>query len=208
MTEALWYLARATGLVSLVLFTASLCLGVVARSGRAVPLLGRAGVADLHRTAALTAVGLVVVHVTTLFFDPYAGLRLIDVVVPGLGTYRPLWLALGTMAFDLLLVITVVSMLRNRVGPRVFHLVHLGVWAMWPIALLHGLGTGTDAAQPWAIGLVAGCVGAVASTLAWRLHGSYAERGHRRVPREPAYASVLPESVRPSLPSTTPEEVR
>ena len=191
LTEALWFLGRSTGLVALVLFAAALALGVLARSGRDVPVVGRAGVQELHRTASLTAVGLIAVHVVTLLFDPYAQLRLVDLVVPGLGSYRPLWLALGTLALDLLVVITVVSLLRARLGPRVFQLVHLLVWAFWPLALLHGLGTGTDAGRPWAIALVAGCVGLIAAALSWRLAGAYDERGHDRVPREVAASTPL-----------------
>ena len=51
LDSALWALGRGTGVVALGLFTASLVLGVLARSGRPLGPLGRFGVADLHRTA-------------------------------------------------------------------------------------------------------------------------------------------------------------
>ena len=135
MSAALWALGRGTGVVALVLFTVALVLGIVARSGRPVPWLGRFGTSDLHRTAALTGTGLVVAHVATLYFDPYAQLRLVDFVFPFLGAYKPLWLGLGTLALDLLGVVTVVSLLRHRVGPRVFKTVHWATYALWPVAL-------------------------------------------------------------------------
>ncbi|MGZ4457235.1 MAG: ferric reductase, partial [Nocardioides sp.] len=116
LDTALWALGRGTGVVALVMFTLSLVLGILTRSGRALPGLGRFGTADLHRTAALTGTGLVALHVGTLLLDPYAQLRLVDVVLPFLGSYRPVWLGLGTLAVDLLGVITVVSLLRHRVG--------------------------------------------------------------------------------------------
>lgn len=81
----------------------------------------------------------------SLFFDSYAQLRLVDLVIPFLGAAKPLWLGLGTVAVDLLAVITVVSLLRHRVGPRVFKAVHFGTYLLWPIALVHAIGTGTDA---------------------------------------------------------------
>lgn len=184
MNEALWALGRGSGLVALVLFTVALVLGVTTRSGRPAPGLGRAGVADVHRTAALTATGLVLAHVVSLYLDPFAQLRLVDLVVPFLGADRPLWLGLGTLALDLLGVITVVSLLRHRVGPRAFHAVHLGTYALWPVALLHALGNGTDAGSAWFRALALACAAAVAGAVAWRLLPSYSGRGWARTPRK------------------------
>ena len=183
MNEALWALGRGTGVVALVMFTATLVLGIASRSGRSAAGLGRFGLNELHRTAALTGVGLIAVHLTSLFFDPYAQLELVDLVVPFVGTYRPLYLGLGTVAVDLLLVVTAVSLLRNTVGPRVFRAVHWLTYALWPVALVHGLGTGTDAGSLWMDAVAVTCVAAVAAALAWRLTPSYAERGRSRVAR-------------------------
>ena len=184
MNEALWALGRGTGIVALVMFTITLVLGIVTRSGRSVGGLGRFGVADIHRTAALTGVGLVAVHVGSLMFDPFAQLRLVDVVFPFLGSYRPFYLGLGTLALDLLGVVTVVSLLRHRVGPRVFQSVHWLTYVLWPVALIHALGNGTDAASVWMTGLAATCFAAVTLALGWRLMPSYEDRGHKRNPRK------------------------
>jgi sulfoxide reductase heme-binding subunit YedZ len=183
MTEALWALGRGTGVVALVVFTLSLLLGILTRSGRPLAGLGRFGLNEVHRTAALTGVGLIAVHVLSLLFDPYAQLRVVDLVVPFLGSYRPLWLGLGTLAIDLLVVITAVSLLRNRVGPRVFRTVHWLTYALWPVALLHGLGTGTDAGSLWMDAVAVLCSAAVAAALTWRLLPAYAERGRTRTAR-------------------------
>lgn len=182
MTEALWALGRGTGVVALVLLTGSMLLGIGVRSGRPQPL-GRSGLHDLHRSTALTAVGLVLVHMLTLLLDPYAQLRVVDLVVPFLGAQRPLWLGLGTLATDLVLVVVAVSLLRHRVGPRVFRLVHWATYALWPIAVLHTVGDGTDRSAPWLLALVAACTLSVAGALVWRLSDSYDGRGHRRLPR-------------------------
>ena len=180
LTDAAWALGRGTGLVALVIMSLSLVLGIVSRSGRPIGGLGRFGVNEVHRTAALTGIGLVLVHVVSLLFDPYAQLRLVDVVFPFLGSYRPLWLGLGTLAVDLFAVITVVSLMRDRVGPRVFKAVHWATYALWPVALLHAVGTGTDAWTTWFNVLVGGCVVAVAGALGWRVSEGYADRGRGR----------------------------
>lgn len=183
MTEALWALGRGTGVVALGMFTLTLVLGIVSRSGRDAGGLGRFGVAELHRTAALTGVGLIAVHLGSLLFDPYAQLRLLDLVVPFAGSYRPLFLGLGTLAVDLLVVVTGVSLLRHTTGPRVFRAVHWLTYALWPVALVHALGIGTDAGSLWMDAVALTCVTAVTAALGWRLTSSYAERGRERTPR-------------------------
>jgi sulfoxide reductase heme-binding subunit YedZ len=169
LTDAFWYLGRGTGVVTLVLFTLALVLGVGVRSGRPLAGLPRFGVHELHRSVGLLATSLLAVHVTTLLFDPYAQLRLVDVVVPFVGAYRPLWLGLGTLALDLLAAVVVTSLLRARIGRRAWRAVHWAAYAMWPVALLHALGTGTDASTSWLRGIAVACVLAVAAAVAWRL---------------------------------------
>lgn len=186
LDSALWDLGRGTGVVALVMFTLSLVLGIVARSGRRVPGLGRFGTSDLHRTAALTGTGLVALHLSSLLFDPYAQLKAVDFVLPFLASYRPLWLGLGTLAVDTLLVVTVVSLLRHRVGPRLFRVVHWATYLLWPTALLHALGSGSDARTAWFRWLAVGCITAVVTAVGWRLTPSYAGRGWARHPRRTA----------------------
>jgi methionine sulfoxide reductase heme-binding subunit len=194
VNEALWALGRGTGVVALVMFTVSMVLGIASRSGRPIPGLGRFGFTDLHRTAALTGTALIVLHVGTLVLDPYAQLRLVDLVFPFLGSYRPIWLGLGTLALDILVVVTVVSLLRHRIGPRVFRAAHWGTYALWPIAMGHALGNGTDNGTFWLRGLAAVCAGAVLGAVLWRLTPSYGERGRVRSPRR------LPERAKELVP--------
>jgi len=186
LTSALWDLGRGSGVAALVAFTVSLVLGIMTRSGRDALGLGRFGLNEVHRTAALTGVGLVAVHVGSLLLDPYAQLRLVDLVLPFLGSYRPLWLGLGTLALDLLGVITIVSLLRDKVGPRVFKTVHWATYALWPVALLHSLGTGTDATTLWLDGIALACVAAVVTAVTWRTSPAFTSRHWRRLPRQVA----------------------
>jgi len=109
-----------------------------------------------------------------------------DLAVPFLAAYRPLWLGLGTLAVDVLAIVTVVSLLRHRVGPKTFRAVHWATYALWPMALLHALGSGTDAGTTWFRGLAVVCAGAVVAAIGWRLAPSYAGRGWTRQHRRPA----------------------
>ncbi len=186
LTSAMWDLGRGTGVVALVMFSLALVLGIIARSGRNAAGLGRFGISDLHRTAALTGTGLVVAHVVSLLLDPYAQVKLIDLVFPFLASYRPLWLGLGTLAVDLLIAVTAASLLRQRLGPRVFRTVHWATYVLWPMALLHALGAGTNATTTWFRGLAVVCTAAVVVAVGWRLAPSFAGRGWSRRPRRVA----------------------
>jgi len=145
----LWYLTRATGVVALLLLTGAVVLGVLStvrwRSGRVPRFL----VAGLHRDVTLIAIAFVVVHVVTTVADGYAPVRLVDAVVPFVSAYRPIWLGLGAVAFDLLLALVLTSLLRVRLGFRMWRAVHWLAYASWPVALVHSLGTGSDARLGW-----------------------------------------------------------
>jgi methionine sulfoxide reductase heme-binding subunit len=159
--DALWYLARGSGAVSLMLFTVVVVLGIGTRSGRSFAGLSRLVVASVHRSAALLAVGFLAIHISTLMFDPYAQLKLVDLVLPFGSTYRPLWVGFGALALDLVIAIVATSLLRERIGRRAWRAVHWFAYAMWPLALLHGIGSGSDRSTVWMLGIDAACVLAV-----------------------------------------------
>jgi len=182
MTDALWFFGRGTGVVSLVLLSVVVALGIGARSGRTAFGLPRFAVNLLHRNAALLAVILLAGHVVSLYFDPYAQLRFFDLVVPFVGQYRPLWLGLGTLAFDLLLALIATSLLRHRLGARTWRIVHWLAYLCWPIALLHGWQTGTDGSTWWLRTILALCAALVVAAVAWRVTPSFA-RFPARAPR-------------------------
>lgn len=168
MSSALWYLGRGTGVSALVLFTLVMLLGILVRGGRPLPGLPRFAVAALHRSTSLTAMGLLTVHITALFFDPYAQLRLVDTVLPFIGSYRPFWQGLGTLAAELAVLLIASSLLRNRLGQRTWRALHWTSYACWPFALAHAIGNGTDGTSAWMLTIAAACMVAVASALIWR----------------------------------------
>ncbi len=189
MDAALWALGRGTGVTALVLMTVAMLLGVLTRSGRPALGLPRFAVTQVHRSASLLATVFMAVHVGSLFFDPYAQLRLVDVLVPFLGAAKPLWLGLGTLALDLTLTVVATSLLRHRIGLRTWRAVHWCTYALWPLALVHGLGNGTDAGSAWFLVLSAACAIPVVLALGWRLHRDFTEF-HRR--RQPLQCAPIP----------------
>jgi sulfoxide reductase heme-binding subunit YedZ len=168
-----WYLTRSTGAVALVLLTLAIALGVVDVRRWSTPRWPRFVVDSLHRNVSLLAMAFLVLHIITSVLDSFAPISLIDAVIPFGGTYRAFWLGLGAISFDLLIAVTITSLLRRRMGFAAWRTIHWLTYASWPIALLHGFGTGSDVKSTWMLALSVGCVGIVGAAMLTRVLGGW-----------------------------------
>jgi sulfoxide reductase heme-binding subunit YedZ len=120
-------------------------------------------------------------HIVTAVVDPFTSLGLNAAVVPFGSYYRPFWLGLGTLAVELMIAVVVTSLLRRWIGQRVWRAVHWLAYGIWPIAVVHGLGTGTDAFTVWSLVITIWCVASVAVALWWRIdYGRRDPLGHEK----------------------------
>ena len=168
-TTALWYASRATGVVSLLLLSLVMILGlVVNRQGR-LPGLPRFGVTSLHRSVSLLAVVFVAVHVITAIADPFVTIRIAAVVIPFTSRYEPFWLGLGAVSLDLIIALIVTSLARARIGRRTWRGLHWLAYASWPVAFAHSIGSSTDLQSGALRTLAIGCALAVITAVGWRI---------------------------------------
>ncbi len=174
----LWFLNRGTGITLMVLLSASTALGVLALGGRVGgkggSRLPRFVSQKLHRNLALLSIVALVVHVLTAVVDTYVDIRWWQAIVPFGATYEPLWLGLGAVSLDLVLVVVITTMLRGRLGQRTWRTVHYASWGAWLSGVVHGIGIGTDLRQPstwatWATVPTLASIGVVAAALGYRL---------------------------------------
>ncbi len=183
--SAYWYLTRGTGAVALVLLTFSVVIGIAGPLRVTIYNWPRFAIDVVHRDVSLLAIVLLAVHILTSVLDGFAPISLTAAVVPFISGYRPFWLGLGAVAFDLLLAIAITSLVRRRLGYQRWRAVHWLAYASWPIAVLHGLGTGTDTKVWWMLALTAACVAAVVISVCARI--AFAEPSPPRL-RMPAFA--------------------
>jgi len=172
----LWYTTRATGLVALVLLTAGMCAGLLTSIRYESSGWPRFVTLALHRNLSLVALAFTVLHVLTTVLDSFVSVPLIDAFIPFIGTYRPFWLGLGAVSFDLMLALIITSLLRARMSLRSWRLIHWSAYACWPVAVVHGLGTGTDTPVWWVLALTVLCILPVAVLTLWRLALSWRQR--------------------------------
>jgi sulfoxide reductase heme-binding subunit YedZ len=165
----LWYTTRAAGLVTLLLLTASVLLGVMTAGRFSSERWPRFLTTGLHRNVSLLAGVFLVVHVGTTLIDTYVSIPVAATFVPFISSYKTFWLGLGAIALDLLLLLVVTSLVRGRLGHRSWRIMHWLAYACWPIALAHGLGIGTDRDTVWVFALTMACAAAVAAATTWRL---------------------------------------
>jgi methionine sulfoxide reductase heme-binding subunit len=166
----LWFATRGAGTATLLLLTAVVALGIVtAGSAARSRVWPRFVSAELHRNVSLFAIAFLAAHIVTAVADPYARLGWRDAAIPFVSAYRPFWLGLGVIAGELVVALVVSSALRPFLGFRAWRTVHWLAYASWPVAILHSLGTGTDAPASWSVALVAGSTMIVVAAMAWRI---------------------------------------
>lgn len=157
----LWFANRGTGFVLLVLLTLATMLGVLSTARVSTRLWPRMLSQGLHRNVSMLAVTFLAAHVTTAVLDTFVDIRWWHAFVPFAGTYKPLWLGLGSLALDLLVAVTATSLLRHRMSHRPWRAIHVLAYAAWGMGLLHGIQMGTDAGTSWGAAMNYGCIAVV-----------------------------------------------
>jgi sulfoxide reductase heme-binding subunit YedZ len=172
----LWYATRAAGLITLILLTCSMMLGLLNAGRFATHRWPRFLVQGMHKNLSLLALGFLALHVGTTVIDTYTSIGLQDAVVPFLSPYKRWWLGLGAIASDLILIVALTSLLRQRIGHRLWRAVHWAAYLCWPVAIAHGLGAGTDHGKSWVFALTIACIVAVVVSAAYRAIRAIPER--------------------------------
>ena len=178
-TQVLWFATRGAGIVSLLLFSAVACLGLLSVARTQSARWPRFLTVELHRTLALLSVAFLAVHIATAVFDPFTHLGIAAALVPLASAYRPLPVAFGVVSVYLVAAVVVTSLLRDRVGHRTWRAIHWTSYASWPLAVEHTLTAGSDAFTPWLLAITAACV--IAVGLALLLRGISGETNRSRL---------------------------
>jgi methionine sulfoxide reductase heme-binding subunit len=149
------------GAVTLILLTAVVVLGVLSALRVQSPSWPRFLTTGLHRNLALMTLVFLALHIVTSVVDPFTHLGWAAAFIPFSSDYRTLWLGLGVISFELLLAIVATSLLRGFLGHNLWRAIHWLTYAAWPVGVLHGFGTGTDAFSAWMLAITAACIAAV-----------------------------------------------
>ncbi len=166
--QILWFITRGAGVVTLLLSTAVVCLGLLTVTRFSRPGWPRFLTVEVHRMVSLVTLIFLAIHILTAVLDPFTNLGLLAAVIPLASSYRPLAVALGVLSLHLTLAIIITSLLRDRIAHRVWRAIHWAAYASWPLSVWHGLTAGTDGFAPWMLAVDGICILAVITALAWR----------------------------------------
>jgi len=195
--ELWWYTARASGLVSWALLSASMLWGLVLSTKLRPPRLRPNWTLDLHRYLGGLAVIFVGVHLAALVFDSYVGFGLAELLVPFASHWKPVAVAWGVTGLYLLLAVELSSLARKRLPNRLWRRLHFLAFPLYVVATLHMLTAGTDARTALALLAVAAAGVTIGALTAIR---SQALRSGIMAPAAPRPPAPRPVSPRARLP--------
>ncbi len=164
-----WYVARAGGVIAYLLLSTGVVLGLTMSGKRSLRLWPRFAIEDVHRFLGILTGVFIVVHIAAIALDAYLPFSVWSLIVPMLSKYRPVWVAPGIVAAELLLALAVANHYRNRrLSYKAWRRTHYLNFAVWTAATFHGLGSGTDRSSVWLLAMYSVAVAAVVSSTAWR----------------------------------------
>jgi sulfoxide reductase heme-binding subunit YedZ len=188
-TPLFWNLARASGFIAYGLLAMTMLLGLSVKTRVLGKLVKPANVVDTHRVLSLLALAMIGLHGVALVLDPVVEISPFDLAVPGMVGYRPLWVAFGIVAAYLSLVIHMSFSLRKKIGVRNWRRLHWLTYAMFVVATIHGIASGTDTTETWALAIYGVLVGAIVGGTGWRAmmaRAKAAQKAAGAAPSEPA----------------------
>lgn len=149
--KAYWYLSRSSAFVAYTLLWLSMVLGLMITNKLARLWPGGPVAFDLHQHTSLLGLAFALFHALILMGDSYIGYTLTQVLVPFASLdYNPLWVGLGQVGFYLLALVGLSFYARQFMSRRAWRLIHFLSFAVFLLALVHGLASGTDSTTQWA----------------------------------------------------------
>ena len=186
-----WEIARAGGLVAYLLVGASVIIGMLVSLKLRSPAWPRFLSTEVHRFVTLLAIVFTAIHGMAVWIDPFTGFTPAEVLIPMVGHYRPLWVALGIVGAYLMLAVWASEYVRGRIGYGWWRRLHYGSFAVFVLATLHGIGAGSDTRAPWALAIYGGAGSAVFLLVVWRLTAVHPGRRRRAAWLATAVAMVV-----------------
>jgi predicted ferric reductase len=153
-THIFWYLARSSGFLAYLFAWGSVVWGLLMNT-RVIPTADRGTLYILHRLLGLGSLVFLSLHLYTLLLDPWAQFSVKDLFVPFAASYRPFWMSCGIAAAYLLIAIAVSSIFQQRLPKVLWRGIHYLSFLTFALGLMHGIGSGTDTRQIWAIAIYA-----------------------------------------------------
>jgi ferredoxin-NADP reductase/DMSO/TMAO reductase YedYZ heme-binding membrane subunit len=191
-----WYVTRASAVIAWVLLTVAVLWGVLLSTRVLRKIDNPSWLQDLHRYLGGTALIMVVLHMVSLVLDSYAHFSIEELLVPFAiePRFAGLPIALGILAFYILVAVQASSYLKNRIPPKVWKGIHYASYvAVVAVSFHAGFSSSKDVSQFWYQSLAIILVGLGAAAAITRiLVGSRVKTSSATSPRSAAPVRATP----------------
>jgi hypothetical protein len=150
-----WDIARAGGFTAFGLLTFSVAIGLALTLHLQSPRWPRLINSELHNFLTLLALIFTGIHVLAVWVDPFTSFGWNEVFIPFASHYRPLWMALGIVAFYLGIAIAISTWLRPHIGYKLWRNLHMFTLLLYALVVVHGIATGSDTRTVWGAAIYA-----------------------------------------------------
>ncbi|MEI8096773.1 MAG: ferric reductase-like transmembrane domain-containing protein [Candidatus Moraniibacteriota bacterium] len=153
-----WYLGRASGILAFTLLSGVVIFGLIMSSRAFNKFVPGATVYETHKFISWLALATVILHFSSFFFDSFMKLKVVEALVPfslsrsfptAMGYDMGLSVALGVIAFYLMLILIFTSEFRSKISPKVWRAIHYISAIAYFLFIAHGFLTGTDSKEWW-----------------------------------------------------------
>lgn len=142
-----WHLVRSSGVIAYLLLMGSILWGLFI-SAQFVKDWSPGPVSmTVHSTISWLALILSLIHALLLLLDDYFTYTLGDLFIPFIGPYRPEAVGLGTLAFWVIVVVTLSFAVKKRLGHKTWKTLHYASYLSFALVSVHGLFAGTEGTQ-------------------------------------------------------------
>ncbi len=163
----LWVLARSAGVVSTVLLSATMVFGIMSSADFPRGYWSRWLRKEVHRRIALLACSILALHIVAVVLDSFVDIGWMNVVLPFSSTYDRLGVGFAAVALDLLLIVMATSVAHKHLPFITWQVIHTVVYLVWPVAILHGILSGTDDLLVWLVSLGGAVAVATVAAIRW-----------------------------------------
>ena len=144
-----WYLTRASAMVAWVLLTLTVVWGILLKTRILRGADNPEWLTITHRYISGLAMAMIVTHMGTLLLDEYIQFGWADILIPFAASFEPLPVALGIIAFWLIILVQVTALSSRWLPESVWKGVHLSSYLAIVLVGLHSGLVGTDVGTPW-----------------------------------------------------------
>lgn len=144
----LWILARVAGLSAFAALSISLLSGLSLRTGVLDWLGSNRALRSLHEYTTVLWMPLGGLHIVALLLDQTSRVRLVDVIVPFLMPYGTLAIGLGTITFEVFLLVAITGLLKRRMNNQAWQWVHRLSYVAFGLLFVHAVLGGSDFGDP------------------------------------------------------------